>query len=97
MEPGEQALRDLVGGRGAARAARVPVRSEHGVLHDELLPVVEQLKQRWVQGNAGTRVGEGAGLGLAIVARYAELLGAKFALANAPDGGLRASIVLPAA
>ena len=52
-----------------------------------------QLRQRWVLGQAGQRLGEGAGLGLAIVSRYAELLGARFSL-EAIDGesGLRASV-----
>ena len=49
-----------------------------------------QLGQRWAQGPAGQRLGEGAGLGLAIVGRYAELLGASFGLQAAPGGGLRA-------
>jgi two-component system sensor histidine kinase TctE len=40
----------------------------------------EQLRQRWALGPAGQRLGEGAGLGLAIVSRYAELLGARFEL-----------------
>jgi two-component system sensor histidine kinase TctE len=53
--------------------------------------------QRWAQGPAGQRLGEGAGLGLAIVGRYAELLGATFSLERAPDGGLRAVLRLPAA
>jgi two-component system sensor histidine kinase TctE len=56
---------------------------------------VEPLKQRWVQGEPGQRVGEGVGLGLAIVTRYAELLGARLALANTDEGGLRAVIELP--
>jgi two-component system sensor histidine kinase TctE len=57
---------------------------------------VELLTRRWVQGDKGKRVGEGAGLGLAIVARYAELLGARFTIANAPGGGARASLLLRA-
>lgn len=54
----------------------------------------EQLRQRWTLGPAGQRLGEGAGLGLAIVSRYAELLGARFSL-DAVDGmpGLRASLL----
>ncbi len=49
---------------------------------------------RGVQGAAGQRLGQGAGLGLAIVHRYAELLDADFSLGNAPDGpGLRATVV----
>ena len=54
-----------------------------------------QLGQRWAQGPAGQRLGEGAGLGLAIVGRYAELLGAGFSLDAAPGGGLRAVLRLP--
>ncbi len=55
-----------------------------------------QLRNRWTLGPAGQRLGEGAGLGLAIVSRYAELLGARFTL-DAVDGepGLRASIAFP--
>ena len=57
-----------------------------------------QLGQRWAQGPAGQRLGEGAGLGLAIVQRYAELLGAAFSLEPATGGGLRAVLRLqPAA
>ena len=53
----------------------------------------EQLRRRWALGPAGQRLGAGAGLGLAIVSRYAELLGARFSL-DAIDGepGLRASV-----
>ncbi len=56
----------------------------------------EQLRQRWALGPAGQRLGEGAGLGLAIVSRYAELLGARFSL-EAVEGmkgteGLRATV-----
>ena len=60
----------------------------------------QSLRQRWTQGSTGERLGEGAGLGLAIVARYAELLQARFELNDGPDGeGVCASIVftLPAA
>jgi len=49
--------------------------------------------QRWAQGPAGEKLGQGAGLGLAIVARYAQLLGAELTLANASaGGGLRVSL-----
>ena len=52
------------------------------------------LRQRWAQGATGQRLGEGAGLGLAIVARYAELLQARFELAEGMDGhGVSASVV----
>ena len=53
----------------------------------------EQLRQRWALGPAGQRLGEGAGLGLAIVSRYADLLGARFSLEAAPSGqGLCAKV-----
>ena len=54
----------------------------------------QSLLQRWAQGSTGERLGEGAGLGLAIVARYAELLQARFELGDGPGGiGVSASIV----
>ena len=58
------------------------------------------LRTRWAQGSTGQRLGEGAGLGLAIVARYAELLRARFEIDEGEDGqGVSAGIVftLPAA
>ena len=57
----------------------------------------EQLRQRWTLGTSGHRLGEGAGLGLAIVSRYAELLGARFNLSPVPGGGpgLQASVTFP--
>jgi len=55
------------------------------------------LLQRWAQGPAGQRLGQGAGLGLAIVARYAKLLGAELRFARASDeGGLRVSVAFAA-
>lgn len=45
-----------------------------------------RLLQRGAQGSAGGENG-GAGLGLAIVRRYAELMNARFELRDAPDGG----------
>lgn len=59
-------------------------------------PQRQQLRQRWVQGREGERLGQGAGLGLGIVARYAELLGARLELVPGPGGqGLCARLVLP--
>lgn len=53
--------------------------------------------QRWAQGQDGEKLGQGSGLGLSIVARYAELLGARLSLDNAEaGGGLRASVTFPA-
>jgi two-component system sensor histidine kinase TctE len=58
----------------------------------------QDLMQRWAQGRDGEKLGQGAGLGLSIVARYAQLLGSELRLDSGEDGrGLRASIVLPRA
>ncbi|WP_287878313.1 MULTISPECIES: sensor histidine kinase [Acidovorax] len=58
----------------------------------------QEVHQRWVQGQEGKRLGQGAGLGLAIVARYAELLGAHHEFVPGPGGvGLCARLVLSAA
>jgi len=51
------------------------------------------LLNRWAQGAAGVKLGEGAGLGLAIVSRYAELLQGRLELGSDADGrGLSASV-----
>lgn len=56
------------------------------------------LMQRWTQGREAVQLGQGAGLGLSIVARYAQLLGSELQLESADHGrGLRASLVLPLA
>ena len=55
------------------------------------------LKRRF-QGQAGLLLGEGAGLGLAIVNEYSRIMGTELKLKNAQDGqnkGLRASILFP--
>lgn len=53
----------------------------------------EQLRQRWALGPAGQLLGEGAGLGLAIVSRYAEVLSAQFSLNASPGSqGLQATV-----
>lgn len=57
-----------------------------------------QLQARWAQGDQGLRLGQGAGLGLAIVARYAQLMGGRLELASAnatAAAGLVASVWLP--
>ena len=58
------------------------------------IPEVAQrdLLQRWAQGDDGQRLGQGAGLGLSIVSRYVELLGATLQLQAAAPSGLRVSI-----
>ena len=54
-----------------------------------------RLQQRWARGQGSERLQGGAGLGLAIVARYAELLGAVFTLSTDGDsGGLCATLAL---
>jgi two-component system sensor histidine kinase TctE len=55
-----------------------------------------QVTQRWVQGAQGHRLGQGAGLGLAIVRRYADLLNAQFTLEPGAGGqGLSARLRFP--
>lgn len=52
-----------------------------------------ELLARWQQGADGRRLGQGAGLGLAIVSRYASLLGARFELGPGASGqGARAAL-----
>jgi two-component system sensor histidine kinase TctE len=60
--------------------------------------VADSLTQRWAQGAQGRQLGEGAGLGLAITRRYAELLGARLAFGSGPEGrGLSAQLRFPLA
>ncbi|KQO19894.1 sensor histidine kinase [Acidovorax sp. Leaf78] len=58
-----------------------------------------QLQQRWAQGDPGLQLGQGAGLGLSIVARYAQLMGGRLELGEAEPGakatGLAARVWLP--
>ena len=57
--------------------------------------LAKNLQQRWARGQGSERTQGGAGLGLAIVARYAELMGASFALDNDDTlGGVRAALTL---
>ena len=56
-----------------------------------------QLLARGVQGYAGRSHGRGLGLGLSIVTRYAQLLGAEFRLRRVPGGpGLQAQVLFGA-
>ena len=48
----------------------------------------ERLAQRWTRGALPVSGLRGSGLGLAIVTRYCELMGARFELARADEGGL---------
>ena len=53
----------------------------------------ERLLTRWAQGAAGETLRQGAGLGLAIVAEYARILGATLSLEPGEEGrGLRVSL-----
>ncbi len=53
-----------------------------------------RMLQRWARAEGSERTNGGVGLGLAIVTRYAELLGARFEFDNGHSGvGLRASLV----
>ncbi|MDT9002022.1 sensor histidine kinase [Paucibacter sp. APW11] len=63
----------------------IPVTQRQGLMH------------RWQQGPAAHQLGEGAGLGLSIVRRYADLMHARLVLDEGADGrGLRASVVFSA-
>ncbi len=56
----------------------------------------ERLSQRWAQGESGQVLGQGVGLGLAIVAQYAQLMGARLDLQPGADGrGLTVAVVFP--
>ena len=55
----------------------------------------QRLLTRWAQGPAGETLRQGAGLGLAIVAEYARILGATLSLDAGEDGrGLRVSLLI---
>lgn len=55
-----------------------------------------RLMERGAQGLEGARLGQGAGLGLSIVARYAQLLDAQLRMEPGPDGsGLAMVLLLP--
>ena len=73
--------------------------TDNGPGVDAALP--QQLQQRWAQGDQGQRLGHGAGLGLAIVARYVQLMEGRLELASVSDtadgSGLAASVWLPLA
>ena len=57
----------------------------------------ERLVERGAQGRAGTLLGEGGGLGLALVAQYARLMNARMTLASGAGGaGWRCEIRFPA-
>jgi two-component system sensor histidine kinase TctE len=88
----ELAVRQGGGGTGEADGAATLSVIDNG---PGLAPEERQrLVRRWAQGPKAERLGEGAGLGLAIVARYAELLHARLELADGLEQqGLRATVV----
>jgi two-component system sensor histidine kinase TctE len=56
----------------------------------------DRILQRWVKAEPNHWMNEGKGLGLAIVARYAQLLGARLEMQSGPNGvGLEVGIVIP--
>jgi two-component system sensor histidine kinase TctE len=93
---------------GRSAQPRVTVSIEHDGA-DTLLSVADNgpgmdgqeadlLLRRWSQGTSGQKLGAGAGLGLAIVQRYVQLLGATFSLRPASQGaGLCATVRFPPA
>jgi two-component system sensor histidine kinase TctE len=53
----------------------------------------QRLMRRGVRGTTSDKLGQGAGLGLSIVTRFAQVMHVKFELGNAPQGsGLRATL-----
>ena len=90
----DNALRYGVDGSHGAPAVTVAVEQAAG---ETVLSVVDngsglpgelqaKMMQRGAQGNAGLMLGEGVGLGLALVAQYARLMGARMTLGSGPDG-----------
>lgn len=47
--------------------------------------LAQHLQQRWAQGEQGLRLGHGAGLGLSIVARYAQLMEGRLEIGTTDD------------
>jgi len=94
-EPGENLIPHIsINVHAAADAGRVifsVIDNGPGLAPD----LAKNLQQRWARGQGSERAQGGAGLGLAIVARYAELMGATFTLnKDAASGGLRAALAL---
>jgi two-component system sensor histidine kinase TctE len=91
-------------GRSAQPRVTVSISREEG---DTVLAVTDNgpglsgqdadsLSRRWAQGASGKKLGAGAGLGLAIVQRYAQLMGASFQMRAAKEGtGLCAMVRFP--
>lgn len=100
----DNALRYGLPGPGQPRSITVELRADEAGVQLWVLdngPGIaplerERILQRWVRGEEREWMGEGAGLGMAIVSRYAQLLGARFELGSGAGGvGLKAGIVLP--
>lgn len=90
---------------GGPSVLTVALAQQHGVVTltvsdngPGLSPQQQQhLMRRGVRGVNADRLGEGAGLGLAIVARFAQVMDAGFALERSPAGGLQAKVSFRAA
>ncbi len=85
---------------GAPRVTAAIAPAAHGVVLEVtdngpgLAPgTAEALARRWAQGSDGLALGEGAGLGLAIVTQYAALMRARWEPGAAEGGGLSARVV----
>ena len=90
---------------GAASAVTVVLSQQDGAVTLSVIDNGEgltldqrrHLMQRGVRGVRADRLGQGAGLGLAIVTKFAQVMHAKFELRNAPSGqGLCATVVFHA-
>jgi two-component system osmolarity sensor histidine kinase EnvZ len=58
---------------------------------------LQQLTTPFFRGESARTAAQGAGLGLAIVAKTLARMGGQLELSNAPDGGLCATVILQAA
>jgi two-component system sensor histidine kinase TctE len=62
-----------------------------GLIDGERFAMIE----RWTQGALGQELGQGAGLGLAIVARYSRLMNARLIFSRSPQGGADICVRFP--
>ena len=80
-------------GRGSPPRITVGLRTEGGYAVVQVSDngpgvnahLAQHLQQRWAQGEQGLRLGHGAGLGLSIVARYAQLMEGRLEIGTAGD------------
>ena len=77
----------------SAEAVVLSVQDNGAGLTPEQSQHLMQRGVRGVRGDTSPHIGQGAGLGLAIVSKFAQVMGAHFVLSTAPGGrGLRASV-----